>query len=1324
MAVRPVVPEMTDPVLEPWRWRQEEALNGLGVLCMDEAADGTLWFGNTGSIASYDGIHVTKIPFDEDLLSKITHEKSEPWAKALIVLNDGNLLVLAGESLLLRANGEWTVIIKDAGPSVWTARMEQAKDGTVWLMVPGALWRIGSDLLQSSVVLAPEDQNQLLSFCIDPSEDLWVIEKTGALTSRLIHIPVSQGRPAPRLKWCEFPVPFDNDKSEAVIAPDENGLIWYASKGGSGVEAFDSRKSQWLQRDPETKQHRCYSILNSHDGVIWAAGEGTLLRVSSLTTDVLYDTEDIQLPLMPLSLTETESGRFWVIGRIGSVYSVDVGSREWKTYKGLNYQCESSGGLQWFTTTMHRHVVSYNPETGEWLQYSPEDGLIDSTLIVVRTSHGLIWAAGSHNGRAAFSVFDGVKWERVCHSELLRRFEPNAVFEAADGTVWLGSGGGLSPDIPHSGGAVQYQVNEDRTVQLRARHIPPDFPYYVTALTQTADQVLWVGSTEVFRYDGLSSKARRMPELQGTTSVAMAVDSHQTVWVAKDCYGVCLLQNNSWRVFGVDDGLPSLNLIDLIHLRDGTMLLASDKGISRFDGKTWIAYAYPQWFRMLRRRSGLKQSGDGSIWLNYISNESQFLHISSETKGFCTVRHRPETDPPETWITDYLKRVSQPGNSHILWAGHDVWSVTPVKELQYSWRLDGGEWSAFSHETGRTFLNLSSGRHTLEVRARDRAFNVDPTPACGEFIVIPPVWRQSWFLTMVFVLVGLILFLTWLLIRNRERHLLERQADREILLKRQQEDRERHLLEMDRLKTGFFTNISHELRTPLTVILGPLEMMMRTESDPKKRTVLSMMVRNAQRVATLITQLLDFRKLEEGKIRIEATYGDLVPVVNEVVTSLQPLAESARISCSLESVAECRGWFDVDKLQKIFTNLIANAIKYTAAGGSVQINLQTEDDISGCPAVRFTVEDSGVGIAKEHVEHVFERFYRVSETSMAVGAGIGLNLTKELVELLGGEIHVESPIHPDTERPGTRFTVRLPIKQAASGKGQMAGDKGQVAESVEGSPPLSPLRPSGEDAPLILLVEDDEDIRTFIADGLESSYRVETAGNGELGLRMAKEEVPDLIVTDVMMPVMDGVTLCRELKTSIETSHIPVVMLTAKAAVESQIEGLKTGADDYITKPFHMEFLQVRIANLLESRRLLREKFCREHAVLSPELPENSSESEFLKKAADVLEANYSEWNFNPEVFAGEMNMTVRTLQRKLKAVMDRSPSEWINDFRMRKAAELLAGTSDTVSEIMFRTGYDHPPNFNRLFRKYYQASPSEYRAAHRSSPGNDTATS
>jgi signal transduction histidine kinase/DNA-binding response OmpR family regulator/streptogramin lyase len=1362
-AVQPYTPVIHDPILEPWRWRHEEALADLGVLCMDEAEDGTLWFGNAGSIASYDGMTVHTVPFDEELLALLPPAIETPWATALQVLQDQSILVLVNQSLVRYAEGEWSVVAPDLGEgTTFTSRIEQGPDGAVWVLAIDRLWRIRSDFSECSLVLQASSPAQLMTFCLGPGGDVWVVEWSGRETSRLIQIPVVNGEP--QADWNEFDAPPNFEKEEAWLEADEAGRLLYAdSSYFSALEVFDPESGSWETKSagaPKNLDWVRYGLLQCDNGTVWTVGMQSLFRFTENGEEKVALNTPFKLPNLRYRLYEDRQNRLWLIGRVGYVYSVDLSDNEWVTYRGLHFQEEDAQGTQWFLAG-DWGVVTHHPESGEWKKYNVEEGLDGQLIRLFRSSHGLMWVVGRYEERAAIWVLEGDRWVRRDHPEFAEWIGPNAVFEAADGTVWFGAAGKLMSETPQAGGALQYRVNEDHTVELLKHYSPPEFPYYVTSFAQTPDETLWLGSTIVHRYDG-EATAQPVTGLQGENCNELVVDRDHKVWAAKEHYGVCRRDEDAWQVYNKKDGVAGLRLSNMLLLSDASLLAGSGTGISRFDGTSWTTFAYPEWFSMSSRESGMHESKDGVIWLNYTGNEDRAGQ--GFPGGFRTVRHRPETEPPDTTIVDYQEMVSSLGNVHVRWMGSDPWSSTPVESLQYSWRLDGGVWSPFSEKTDHTFLKLSCGRHGLEVRARDCAFNIDPTPAQVEFEVMSPVWKQGWFIGLISLLVGLIVFLIWVLIKTRERYLLkqqaereaflekqqaereknllerqaereallekqqeerekdllERQAEREALLLKQQKERENHLTEMDRLKTGFFTNISHELRTPMTVISGRLETVLNVETDEKKKGALSIVLRNAQRVSTLVNQLLDFRKIEEGKVHVEATHGDLVPSMNHWISSLQVLAEKKQITLSLEAMEECKGQFDFDKLQKICTNLISNAIKYTHEGGEVGVLLQEAVDDEGARMLRFEVEDSGEGISQENLQHIFDRFYRVSEASMAEGAGIGLNLTKELTDLLGGVIWADSPIHPDAERPGARFCVYLPI------------DGGAVSMDVPTPTEVQPPAPedaiedpvadqaesssrSGDELPLILTVEDDEDIRQFIVDGLEDAYRVETAENGEIGLQKAKELVPDLVITDVMMPIMDGTAMCRELKTSLETSHIPVVMLTAKASLDSQMEGLKTGADDYVTKPFHLDLLQVRIANLLESRRLLREKFLQDVPLITSQVPENTSEREFLEKALQVLEENYSDWDFNRESFASGLNMNLRTLQRKLKAIADRSPTEFISEFRITRGAELLLSRSDTVTEIAFQSGYTDSSHFARAFKKVHGMSPSQYRKEHRS---------
>lgn len=1011
--MKPFKPVMADPMLEPWRWRHEEALEGVGAICMDEAPDGTLWFGGTGCIASYDGGHIERIAFDQALLSQITHNRLVPWAKALLLMEDGSPLVLIGESVVLWRNGEWRVIVPDVGRSVFSCRLVRAEDGAIWVLVPGALWRIEKTLSTAEKVMQISGQRELSALCFDPSGDAWVVERSEELFPELIHIPIENGLPMEGSTRPRYRIPSEHTMNDTHLTCGQDGRIWYAdSSRTSSLLVFDRQQKKWANQMDEGDWLGVFSLVSGHDSSIWGGTEGGIVRWEPGVHLRLYPRGTLGLPLVPMSLYEASNQRLWVIGRVGYVYSVDLGTREWMTLEGLQYHCETADGRMWYILD-GLSVVSHDSRSNEWWLHDFGDLQLKNVYSLSASSDGLIWAIGHNDSGAAISVFDGTGWELHSHPEFARWVEPRGGFEADDGTLWFGAGGRMLADVPGAGGILQYGMNEAGKGRLIKHHAPPHFPYYVTAFAQTPDESMWLGSTLVFRLDKNAREPVPLRGLGGENTVAMAVDHAGTLWVAKEHFGVCRWLGNDWEVFTAEDGVASLLLSDLLVLRDGSLLASSDRGISRFDGKSWTPHAYSERFGMVKRWSGMKLSADGSLWLNYSDDEQQSpLLFQGKNRRRGTVRHIPESMPPETRMVDYLKKVAQPGNSHITWMAHDPWGETPLELMQYSWRLDGGEWSAFAPDTGRTFLDLIHGPHVLEVRARDDAFNIDPTPDRAEFVVVAPLWLQPWFIAMNVLLIGGTILLIWMMIYFHDKRL---------------KDRQRHLVELDRLKTSFFTNLSHELRTPLSVMLSPLESLRRSETSEVRREKLSMVIRSAERVTALLTQLLDFRKLEQGKMTMDLCSGDMVEPVRSAVDLLMPMAHARRVECRLECPKEYTGLFDEDKLRKITSNLVGNAIKYTRPGGEVVVRLDFSGGDPEQNRLILMVEDSGAGIEPEHLEHIFDRFFRGSEKTAVDGSGIGLNLVKELVELWGGTIRAESPIHQDTKRPGARFVVDMPV---------------------------------------------------------------------------------------------------------------------------------------------------------------------------------------------------------------------------------------------------------------------------------------------------------
>ena len=509
------------------------------------------------------------------------------------------------------------------------------------------------------------------------------------------------------------------------------------------------------------------------------------------------------------------------------------------------------------------------------------------------------------------------------------------------------------------------------------------------------------------------------------------------------------------------------------------------------------------------------------------------------------------------------------------------------------------------------------------------------------------------------------------------------------------------------MKLKFLTNLSHEFRTPIALIMGPVHELLSEQQAPPAKDKLLMVRRNARRLLNLVNQLLDFRKMEEQELRLLLAEGELVAYVRDVVHSFSDLSERKHIQlCFNSELQRLHVCFDHDKMERILFNLLSNAFKFTPEEGTITVSLEApgEPDAEGLMRVAIRVTDTGIGIPRDQMERIFERFFQHSSAGSSVlnqGTGLGLSITKEFVRLHGGTIEVESEVGQ-----GTAFTFYLPLRPAPA---EWNGDEEHPSSPV--SPPIvkEDNEVAADEMPTILLVEDNEDFRFYLKDNLRRNYRIIEGANGKEGWQKALAGHPDLIVSDISMPHMDGIQLSKKLKGDKRTCHIPIILLTALTGDAQEVQGLETGANDYITKPFSFEVLHAKIRNLLELERTLKTTYTRQIKVLQADVSLQTENERLLQAVVRCLEENIASPDLSVEFLSRQVGMSRSSLYSKMLEITGETPVEYIRSFKLEKAAVLMEKSDLTVSEIAYHTGFSTPNYFARAFKAKFNMLPSEY---------------
>ncbi|MDH3710172.1 MAG: response regulator, partial [Cyclobacteriaceae bacterium] len=897
-------------------------------------------------------------------------------------------------------------------------------------------------------------------------------------------------------------------------------------------------------------------------------------------------------------------------------------------------------------------VGSIYRKDGRWINEGKIQGVVGSTYTILEENSGNLWLETSEDWVWNIS-FPSKSHAKNLKNPICRRY-------------------GTEQGLPGVGGNL-YQF-QDR-VFFAAFNLKKTFEYQVSSDRFIPEQSLSAefGLPQSILLEHLDDNHHVwFRTFQGTEALKRMVAWHQN--------GDFHLQDLSHsRILNFSDDLifPELS-------EDSIVWLVGELGLIRHD-------LQKQKNRRLKRKCLIRNVIYGNDSLVYAGNTNEIL-------------------------SELISPFKHSGNQFRFTYAYPTFLLQQQHKYQYLLEPYDQNWSEWNDETQKDYTNLPEGDYTFKVRAKDLYGEISEEDQFT-FSILPPWYRTWWaYLCYALVLVGFMSsIIQWRSSQLRkEKEFLETEVAHrtaEIKDKNQQLEHQTHTLaaqaeklqEMDHLKSRLFANISHEFRTPLTLIKGPVEQLLKDSSEKLSLTHSQMINRNADRLLRLVNQLLDLSKLDSGKLHLNATEGDFFKFLRRVASSFSSHAAQRDLDYEI-NIPNSTLWtsFDKDKVENIIYNLLANAFKFTEDGGIIGLSAVHESD-----QLTLTITDNGKGLTEKQLPRIFDRFYQVdnSYTREHEGTGIGLALTQELVNLMKGEITVESSLGQ-----GSTFTATFPLEEIRDRTSQLSLETQDIPlTSANYLNSSQPIPDNGTDKVAILVVEDNKDMRHYIGEHLRDDYSLFEAKHGQAGWEMAIDQVPDLIITDLMMPKMDGMELCGKLKNDERTSHIPVIMLTAKAGQENKLEGLETGADDYLTKPFNAQELRIRVKNLIEQRRKLQQHYSKLITLEPKKMKITSMDERFLQKVMDLLDLHMEDTEFGVPQMQEALAMSKTQLHCKMKALTDMAPGKFQRNYRLKKAAQILSRKGDSVTQVAYRVGFSNLSHFAKCFKEVYGVSPSEY---------------
>ena len=1326
-----------------YRLKNITTVNGLSqssVIAIHQDLKGQMWFGTRDGLNRYDGSNITVFrnnPKDSlticnnDILSIEGDKSGNLWVGTYNGLNFYNPV-----SNVFKHYFHGNSANSLCNNTIWNIK---EIDNEIWIATAGGLSILNKStqkfisVLHNSKNSSSLPNNFVLSVYKTKKGAIWVGTARGLC--QLVD------RKGSSFVFKEFYSSNDESLYVQDIKEDKNGTIFVATKQ-NGLLKLDLITNKFVQYSQNLADSDVRTIDFDKSGVAWVGTyEGLFTIQKSGNVIKVYNNLDKKLSFGKIKAVFTDKkGSVW----IGSYYN---GISFWDESNNNFTNINQNSGL----SSLSYDVVSSLASNSNSIYIGTEGGgitvldsktgltskingvAVNNVKSLYLSNSGILWIGTFTEGIAAYDTKSKRFINELINPNLKSILKESGVYVIKrgrkEGILWIGTFGK---------GLIRYDSNS-KTYQMIGND-----NYYDNFLTNNRVRALlidkkdnlWIGTQSglnVINLNDFDNNTYHIKHyffdnklLSGDDILSLYQDKSDKIWVGTKAKGLYVYDGSNFNKINIKkDDFEVTSIHSLSEDDNSNLWMSSNFGIIKYNLKTKISFVYDQ-------KSGLVSNEFNDNAFLKLGNTKFYYGGPSGITFFDTKKLPVNKYSPQVILTDFKianKSINVANENDILEksisytktltlsydkANFTINFATPnfinSTNNQYSYRLVGldNEWTTTS-STFATFTIQNSGTYTFEVKGANNDGVWNEIPTTLEIVVKPAPWKSWWAISIYLLLIWASLYGFVWIVKSKEK------LRQELLLEYRENERSK---EDNNAKLQFFTNISHEFRTPLTLILGPLQQILLnyngTNEMYKKLLVIES---SANHLLKLINRLMDFRKYETNQFNLEAAEGNIVKYVKEIFLSFTEYAKDGGYKYTFESSdEEIIVYFDRLKLERVFYNLISNAFRYTPKGGEIIVRIKKEKN-----EVIIEVDDNGVGIAKEYVDKIFDLFFEIPtnnevQVNYNKGTGIGLSIVKNIVNLHKGIISV-------VNKPSKGVIFKVVMKLGKSHLSEkeiikdfkISDDVAQYEVQLENSQnidqeDISDIEVS-EEKLTILIVEDHKVLRSFMKNLLKKEYNVIVAENGEIGLKKALKFIPDLIVSDVIMPEMVGTELCAKIKENIKTSHIPVILLTSRSSLIYKIEGLESGADDYISKPFDLMEFKLRIKNLLASKQRLKAKFSSEDSFKPSEIAVSSLDEQLLKKAFKVVEDNISNEQFDIPFFCAELGVSRTMLFTKIKAWTNFTPNEFIHEIRMKRAAQLLEQNKINISQISYKVGFNNPKYFSKCFQKKFGETPSQYQS-------------